>query len=89
MLIYALHRFLSVRQLPFRVNANGSLTISGQSPRPMPDDAVDATFELMRAVEEASASPSGGRVPLSDAVSEALRAEFAARAGPVPKPLDG
>ncbi len=80
MLIYALQRYLSVRQFPFRVNADGSLTISSQSPRMMPDDAVNATYELMRAVEEASASPAGGRVPLSDAVSEALRSEFAARA---------
>ena len=59
MLIYALHRFLSVRQFPFRVNADGSVTISSQSPRTMSDNAVNATFELMQAVEEASASPGG------------------------------
>ncbi len=81
MLIYALHRFFSVRQFPFRMNSDGSLTIGGsRSWRAMSDDAVNAAFEFMRSVEQISASPAGGSVPLSPGASEALQSGFAARA---------
>lgn len=81
MLIYALHRFFSVRQFPFRMNSDGSVTIGGsRSWRAMSEEAVEATFEFMRSVERASASPTGGGILLSPEASEALRSGFAARA---------
>ena len=80
MLIYALHQFLSVRQFPFRLNPDGSLTIGSRSADTMSEGAVNAIFEFMRSVEEASASPAGGQVSLSPEVSEALRSGFAERA---------
>lgn len=80
MLIYALHRFLSVRQFPFRVNRDGSLTIGSRSAPAMSDEAVNAVFGFMRSVEIASASPAGGGVSLSPEVSEALRSGFSERA---------
>ena len=79
-LIYALHRFLSVRQFPFRVNRDGSLTIGSRSAPGMSEKAVNATFEFMRSVEKASALPCGGRVSLSPEVSDVLRSGFAERA---------
>ena len=81
MLIYALHRFFSAHQFPFRRNSGGSLTIGGsRSWRPMSEEAVDAAFDVMRSVEEISALPGGGRIAVSPEASEALRSGFAARA---------
>ncbi len=80
MLIYALHQFLSVRQFPVRMNADGSVTIGSLSAEPMSDEAVNAAFDLMRSVEEVSALPAGGQVSLSPDASRALRTGFAERA---------
>ena len=49
MLIYALHQFLSVRQFPFRMHADGSLTF-GRPATAMSEGAVNASFEFMRSV---------------------------------------
>ena len=80
MLIYALHRFFGVRQFPLRMNPDGSLTIGSRAAPEMSGKAIRATFEFMRAAEEASTSPTGGRVPLSPDACQALRSGFAERA---------
>ena len=80
-LLYALHRFFGMRQFPFRVNPDGSLTINSQTPPALSDQAVNGIFDFMHAVDKASASPGGGRVHLSPSASEALRSGFAERGG--------
>ena len=81
-LLYALHRFFGMRQFPFRVNADGSLTISpSRVPLAMSDAAVKGVFEFIRSVDDAASTPAGGRVSLSPGASDALRSGFAERAG--------
>ena len=80
MLIYAFHRFLSVRQFPFRLNQDGSLTIGTGPTDTTSEGIVQVVAEFMRSIEESSVSPHRGTVSLSPAVANSVRSGFAARA---------